>query len=97
MPVHAAKFVTFTSAIDLRAQSGYPNHAPQRVLLYNGTAGALNAVLVDIAGHSLTYPVEARTYLYVDASIASIAAATDDTLSAIFAYWWVDGATVLNA
>lgn len=97
VPVHTQKFTTFTSAIDLRAQSGYPTHCPQRLLFYNATAGALNASVVDLAGHTIILPVEARSYIYVDGAFQSIAAATDDTLSAIFAFWWVDGSTTVNA
>jgi hypothetical protein len=97
MPAHTAKFTTFTAARDLRAQSGYPNHCPGRLMFYNGTGGELNAVVTDIAGHTVSYPVASLTYLIVEGAFAAIEATTDDTLSAVFAYWWVDGATTLNA
>jgi hypothetical protein len=95
-PAHVAKFATFTANIDLRAQSGYPQHCPQRLFLQNNTDGSLNATLVDIAGHSLVLAVPARTGIFWDAAVASIGSATDDTLSAVFAFWWVDGSTVIN-
>jgi hypothetical protein len=97
VPVHIAKFSTFTSAIDLRAQSGYPTHCPERILLHNATSGALNASIVDLAGHTTIVSVGALEKIYIDAAIASIAAATDDTLTAIYAFWWVDGSTTVNA
>lgn len=95
--VHVAKFTTFTAQINLRTQSGYPNHSPQRLMFHNASGGTLNAVVKDQAGHSVSYPVLNNTYLIVDGAVQSIEASTDDTLTAIFAYWWVDGSTVLNA
>lgn len=94
---HHAKFTTFTAAIDLRAQATYPTHCPQQLLLVNNTTGALNATVTDIAGHSFAWPIDARSAVYTPiGSWKQIEAATDDTLSAIFAFWWVDGATTLN-
>ncbi len=97
VPVHIAKFSTFTSAIDLRAQSGYPTHCPQRLLLHNGTSGALNASIKDLAGHTTIVSIGALEKVYVDGAFQSIEAATDDTLTAIYAFWWVDGSTSVNA
>jgi hypothetical protein len=98
-PPLTAKFSTFTAAIDLRAQSTYPNCSPQNVMAYNSTAGILNLVLVDHGGHSISFPIPGSAtglYTTIPGAWKSIAAATDDTLTAVFAQWWVDGSTVLN-
>jgi len=96
VPSHIAKFTTFTADIDLRAQSGYPNHCPQRLILQNTTAGALNASVVDIAGHTTVVAIPANQSVTLDGAIATVAAATDDTVPAIYAFWWTDSATIIN-
>lgn len=93
---HAATFTTFTADIDLTSQSGYPAHCAERVVLVNGTGGALVASLTDYAGHTYNVTVPAGVTWAEDHAVAIIEAATADTFTEIRAYWWASGSHHLN-
>lgn len=84
---HVSAFTVFTSLIDLTAQTGRPRAPADRVVIVNHTAGALSATLVDAAGVTYAIEVRAASEWVEDHRIASIAAATADTMSQIRAYW----------
>lgn len=91
----AKTFSTFTADIDLTGQSGFPNHVAQRLVLVNGTDGALVATLVDFAGKSYTLTVLANSTWEECHAVRTIAAATADTFTEIRAYWWT-GSSLRN-
>jgi hypothetical protein len=87
------------SAIDLRAQVGYPPYAPQRLILINSDpTAAASAVLKDAAGNSFTVPVPAATAIPVDSVVLTIEATTTDLSTFnIVAQWWDDGSHGKNS
>jgi len=93
---YAARFTTFTSDIDLTAQSGYPPIAVERLVLVNATAGALTASLVDVGGKTYTVTVRAGETWLEPHQVVTIAAATADTFTEIRAYWRSTSVARLN-
>jgi hypothetical protein len=86
---------TFTSIAaqqDLRAQSGYPTHAPGRVVAANPEATSSDIVYTDLKGNSNTYGVPAASSHVIDEPVATLEAGSGDTLD-VTATWWIDSAT----
>lgn len=96
-PAKAQSFTAFTSDIDLAAQSAYPEHAAQRLVLVNLTDATLVANVTDTAGATYDIHVGAGQTAVEDHAIARINVATDDTFTQIRAYWWAGGTYRLNA
>lgn len=92
----AKTFSTFTADIDLTAQSGFPPHVPEKLVLVNGTAGALVAELTDYGGKTYDVTVLANSTWEESHAVASINSATADTFTEIRAYWWSGSGYRLN-
>lgn len=88
-------FTAIAAATDLRAQSGYPTHAPGRVVAANPEATSSDIVYTDLKGNSNTYGVPAASNHCIDEPVATLEAATVDTLD-VTATWWIDSATRFN-
>ena len=93
---YAASFDTFTADIDLTAQSGFPAHCAERLVLVNATAGALVASLTDYSGQTYDVTVLAGQTWCEEHAVAIIEAATADTFTEIRAYWWASGSHHIN-
>ena len=97
-PTVGMSFTSFSSAVDLRAQSGQWNHSPQRLVAVNLTDTAQVLEVTDQAGTTLSYvvpagdataPTDYPGSLQVDLCCKTI---TDNTTaSKVYAYWWTDG------
>jgi hypothetical protein len=88
-------FTTVAAQVDLRAQSGYPTHAPGRLLAANPDATANDIVYTDLRGNSNTFGIPAASIHAIEEPAATLEAATVDTLD-ITATWWIDSATRFN-
>lgn len=93
---------TFTDSdigtqIVLRAQTGFPPYAPQRLILCNSAATVANAVLTDTGGNTVTIAVAPTTTVPIDLAVLTIEASTTDAATfSIVACWWHDGSHPLN-
>ena len=96
-PAKAQSFTTFTADIDLTAQSGYPTHAAQRLVIVNLTAGTLIANVTDFSGATYDIHVGAGETVVEDNAIVQINDETADTITQIRAYRWAGGTYRLNA
>jgi hypothetical protein len=85
-------FTGVAAATDLRAQSGYPTHAPGRVVVANPEATSTDVVYTDLRGNSNTFGVPAASEHVIDEPVATLEAASGDTLD-ITATWWIDSVT----
>lgn len=93
----AAYKKTFTSVaaqVDLRAQSGYPNHAPGLLDVASAAAGG-DLVYTDLKGNSNTIQIPAATITQIEGPIATLEAGSADELD-ITAHWWIDSTTRFN-
>lgn len=88
-------FTSISAAQDLRAQSGYPTHAPGRVVAANPEATSSDLVYKDLKGNENTFGVPAASTHIIDEPVSTLEAATGDTLD-VTATWWVDSATRFN-
>lgn len=88
-------FTNITAVQDLRAQSGYPTHAPARITAANDQATSSDIVYTDLKGNSNTFGVPAASTHVIDEPVATLEAATVDTLD-VTATWWIDSATRFN-
>lgn len=89
-------FTTISAAQDLRAQSGYPTHAPGRVVVSNPEATAGSIVYTDLQENENSFSVPPESIHTIDEPVATLEAGTDDTIVAT-ATWWVDSVTRFNA
>jgi hypothetical protein len=88
---------TFTSVSadqDLRAQSGYPTHAPGMLQVVGGAAGG-DVVYSDLAGNVQTVHIPPETEVVIDGPVSALDDATTDELD-VTACWWIDSSTRLN-
>jgi hypothetical protein len=88
-------FTAISAVTDLRAQSGYPTHAPGRVTASNPETAASDIVYTDLRGNSNTFAVPAASSHVIDEPVATLEALTGDTID-VTATWWVDSATRFN-
>ena len=87
---YCAAFTTFTAPLDLTAQTGYPGAPADRIVIVNQTAGTLSATVTDKSGKQYAISVRAASEWVEEHAIASIDAATADTMTQIRAYWRSD-------
>jgi hypothetical protein len=87
-------FTAVSTDQDLRAQSGYPTHAPGLLQVVGGAAGG-DLVYTDLAGNVNTMHIPIETEITIDGPVAAIDGDSADDLD-ITAHWWVDSATRLN-
>lgn len=95
-PTHFRTFTTFTTDVDLTAQSGCPPYEAERLEVTNETAGALDITVRGPDAVDVEIDVPANTVRVVRAPVYAIDADTDDTLTSVTAYWWWDGSVTLN-
>jgi ABC-type Fe3+-hydroxamate transport system substrate-binding protein len=89
-------FTAIAASTDLRAQSGYPTHAPGRVTASNASVDtAADVVYTDLRGNSNTFQVPPEAVHTLDYPVATLEAATGDALD-ITATWWLDSTTRFN-
>lgn len=93
-PSLAKTFTGVAAETNLRAQSGYPKHCPQRLDIVGGAAGG-DIVFKDIKGNENTVHIPIETIHTIDCAVSTLEAGTADELD-ITAYWWIDGSTVFN-
>lgn len=91
----SATFTGVSAQVDLRAQSGYPTHAPGRVVASNPEATSSDIVYTDLKGNSNTFGVPAASVHTIDEPVATLEAGTVDTID-ITATWWIDSVTRFN-
>ena len=89
-------FTGIAAATDLRAQSGYPTHAPGRLVVANPEATSSDIVYKDLKGNTNTFGVPAASTHEIDEPVSTLEADTGDTLD-ITATWWIDSVTRFNA
>ncbi len=87
----AKTFATFAAAADLRAQTGFPTHCPQRLFVIVATGGTL--VFKDRAGNTNTWTVPVGVF---EVPIACSTLEISTMVGSVTAMWDVDASTRNN-
>lgn len=88
---------TFTGTYtdqDLRAQSGYPTHAPA-FLEVSGNAAGGDLIATDLRGNIQTQHIPLETVMTVEGPFATLDGDTADDLD-VTAVWYIDSVTRFN-
>ncbi len=87
-PILHKSYTSFGANIDLTAESGYPPHAAQHLIVHNDEATVQAIVLTDIKGNSASYPIQADTVEQIAGAFTSIVASGTGTIAKVVARWW---------
>jgi hypothetical protein len=91
-PTHYRRFTSFSSDVDLTAQSApVPQQEAERLECDNQTAAAIDIVIRGPDAVNVTFSVPANSIRVIRGPVSAIESTGTGAMTQVHAFWWKDG------